>query len=235
MTPNWFSMRARPWLVLLACAAPGLTACSDGDIGGSSEGAGSASDDGVDTGTGAASSGSSQSAATGATVGAGGASGTSGSGDATSTSSGSPGDPYEADRVLCVDHINELRATKGLPPFSRWVDGEACADLQVTDDSVTMIPHNAWKTNKFSCDGGSTTNECPGWGGPPCIDAMWAESSSPDCANCDNCPGDYGCDGCDFYGDTTGTVCGHYENLSAKSYTLVACGFGGGWMQLNFK
>jgi len=221
--------------MILSCAAPSLAACADGNIGGWGGRAEGGSDGGA--GAGAASSSSSQDMASDATVGAGGAPGTTGGGDAssTSTSSGSPGDPYEADRVLCVTHINELRATKGLPPFSRWVDGEACADLEVTDDSQTMIPHNAWQTNKFGCDGGASTNECPGWGGPPCIDAMWAESTSPDCANCDNCPGDYGCDGCDFYGTATGTVCGHYENLSAQSYTLVACGFGGGWMQLNFK
>ncbi|MEJ7728322.1 MAG: hypothetical protein WKG00_03825 [Polyangiaceae bacterium] len=218
------------WLLLLWCAAPGLTACSEGSVGGSS--AGESGSDGA-AGTGAAASSSSQDTAASATVGAGGTTG--GGGDSTSASSGSPGDPYDADRALCVAHINELRATKGLPPFTRWVEGEACADLQVTDDSQTMIAHNAWKTDKFGCDGGASTNECPGWGGPPCIDAMWAESSSPDCSNCDNCRGDYGCDGCDFYGTTTGTVCGHYENLSAKSYTLVACGFGGGWMQLNFK
>jgi hypothetical protein len=231
-------MGTRRWLAIFVCAAPSLSACSSGTIG-SETTRGGASGGGANDDT---SSGSPESTASGATTGGGaaGAAGTSGGGgDATAPSaSGSGGpsdDPHAADRELCVTHINELRAAKGLPPFQRWVDGEACADLQVEDDSKTMMFHNAWLTNKFGCDGGASTNECPGWGGPPCIDAMWAESNSPDCANCDNCPGDYGCDGCDFYGDVTGTVCGHYENLSAQSYTLVACGFGGGWMQLNFK
>jgi hypothetical protein len=155
--------------------------------------------------------------------------------NSTSASSGAPNDPYAEDRNQTLARINELRATKGLPPYQRWIEGEACADLQAQDDSQTMMPHNAWFTGKFGCDGGSNQNECPGWGGPPCVDAMWAEQEAPGCSNCDNCPGDHGCDGCDFYGTLTGDVCGHYENLSATSYSMVACGFGGGWMVINFK
>lgn len=174
----------------------------------------------------------------------GGAGGTSsatsgGGGGATGTTSTGAGgaatvDPHEADRLAVIARINEHRATKSLPPFERWIVGEPCADLQAADDAVTGIPHNAWKTGKFGCPGGKNENECPGWGGPGCVDSMWSEGGLPACANCDFCGGDHGCDGCDFYGTITGTTCGHYENLSAKGYTEIAVGFGGGWMLINF-
>lgn len=147
---------------------------------------------------------------------------------------GGGADPYAAQRDAVVAEINKLRATKGLPPYTRWLAGEPCADKQAEDDSKTGIAHNAWRTGKFGCPGGKNENECPGWGGPACVDSMWAESKAAACANCDSCAGDHGCTGCDFYGTITGTVCGHYENLSAKSFTQVAVGFGGGWMLINF-
>ena len=208
---------AAVFLVLTACSTEGEDA--DPSWWDHEGGSGGAAGSGGNAGTG----GSSTSGGTGAAP-TGGAAG----------SGGSTGDTYEADRIAVVDRINELRAGKSLPAYTRWIDAEPCADLQAEDDSVTGIPHNAWKTGVFDCPGGDSQNECPGWGGPGCVDAMWGEGSLPDCANCDFCEGDHGCDGCDFYGSTTGTTCGHYENLSATSYTRVAVGFGGGWMLINF-
>lgn len=143
-------------------------------------------------------------------------------------------DPENGRRNEVLAEINRLRAEKGLAPYERAVAYERCADLQAEDDSKTKDPHNAWATNKFQCPGGRAQNECPGWGGPECVDSMWRESTRPGCAKCDQCPGDQGCAGCDFYGTTSGDVCGHYVSLSSKSYRQVAVGFGGGWMVINF-
>jgi len=152
---------------------------------------------------------------------------------------GAPGDassdPYESQRQLCVDKINELRATKDLPPYERWREEEPCADKQAAYDAEHNSPHSAWKGGVFDCSSARNQNECLGGSVSSCIPAMWGESNQDACANCDNCSGDHGCDGCDFYGNITGHVCGHYENLSAKGFTKVACGFGGGWIALNFR
>lgn len=100
---------------------------------------------------------------------------------------------------ICVDKINEYRASLGLPPYERWTSQEACADQQAQSDSSSGTFHGAF---------GNCTelaqNECPGWQGPAdamipkCLAMMWAEG-----------PGG-----------------GHYENMKgARGYTKVACGF----------
>lgn len=231
------------WFLLVALAAGCSSEGDDADpswwsnagsAGASGSSAGGSDTGGSDTGGSGADTGGSGGQTGGSGGGASGASGVGGSTASTGGSGGGSSDAYEAERLEVLARINELRAGKSLPPFERWVEAEACADLQAEDDSITGIPHNAWKTGKFNCPGGASQNECPGWGGPGCVDAMWSEGDHPDCANCDFCPGDNGCDGCDFFGTTTGTTCGHYENLSAKGYTKVAVGFGGGWMLINF-
>lgn len=98
----------------------------------------------------------------------------------------------------CVDTINRYRASVGLPPYARWADGEACASGEAQKDAASMQAHSAFP----SC-GEFAQNECPGWPGPPdamigqCLQMMWMEG-----------PGG-----------------GHYDNMTSKSYTQVACGF----------
>jgi uncharacterized protein YkwD len=114
---------------------------------------------------------------------------------------GCGGDPWGgANEQSCVDHINTLRATKGLAPLNRWVANEDCADAQARSDSQTGQAHGAFGT----CPN-MAQNECPGWQSlvgpsgivPGCLDMMWSEG-----------PGG-----------------GHYDNMTRSSYTLVACGF----------
>ncbi|MEZ4219458.1 MAG: CAP domain-containing protein [Polyangiaceae bacterium] len=219
---------------------------SSGSGGASSGGAssGGASTGGVSSGSGGTSSGgaSSGGASSGGTSSGGTSSGGTSSGGASSggTGGGTTTDPFEAARIKCVDTINQLRATKGLPPYQRWKDGEACADLQATDDNKTGKAHGAWSSKKFGCDGGFGQNECLGGGASgiaSCLNSMWSEKDKPGCAGCDSCTSSGGCAGCDFYGDKTGDVCGHYVNMSAKWFTKVACGFSsaGSWAVQNYR
>jgi hypothetical protein len=167
--------------------------------------------------------------------------GTSNGGTSNGGTGGSSTDPYAAARQLCVDHINELRATKGLPPYQRWTSAESCVDLQVTDDEKNNAPHGAWKSKKFPCNGyGSGQNECLGGGAAGivgCLDMMWAEKDQPGCSGCDACTSPGGCANCDFYGSQTGNVCGHYVNMRATYFSMAACGFSsaGGWAAINFQ
>lgn len=113
---------------------------------------------------------------------------------ATGTTTGtSAGDEYQ----LCVDTINQYRATVGVPPLERWTEAESCVDGQAQSDSQTGEPHGA-----FGQCGEWAQDECPGWPGPPeslivgCLAMMWDEG-----------PGG-----------------GHYENMRGN-YTRVACGY----------
>ncbi len=127
------------------------------------------------------------------------------------TSSGSTGDGSL--EQLCVDTINQYRATLGLKPYVRWTSAETCSDGEAASDSKTGKAHGA-----FGTCGEMAQNECPGWSGPPetmikgCLAAMWAEG-----------PGG-----------------GHYENMRSSRYTTAACGFattsaGKIWSVQNFK
>jgi hypothetical protein len=71
---------------------------------------------------------------------------------------------------------------------------------------------------------------------------MWDESLKPNCAGCVGCTAFGGaCANCDYSG-TMGYECGHYVNMSAPYFTMVACGFAGaspsssdGWAVQNFE
>ncbi len=214
-----------------------------GATGGASSGgssSGGASSGGSSSGGAPSGGASSGGASSGGTSSGGASSGGTSSGGASSggTSSGGGGnDPFAAQRQTCVDTINQLRATKGLPPLQRWTAGEDCADKQATDDNQTGKPHGAWSSKKFGCDGGSAQNECLGGAIVSCLNSMWNEKNKAGCAGCDQCTGPGGCTGCDFYGDKTGDVCGHYVNMSAKWFTKVACGFSsaGSWAVQNYR
>lgn len=149
-------------------------------------------------------------------------------------------DPWESYRQACVDKVNELRATRGLTPYSRWTSAEQCVDDQATHDQSVGIPHDAFATGSPAC-GGYAQNECPGWGASAitsCLEQMWAEREQPGCAGCDACDtwtifaGD--CPDCEFNG---ATVCGHYVNMSSQSFSTVACGFSddGSWAAQNYQ
>ena len=123
--------------------------------------------------------------------------GTGGGGGTTATGTSTGTTPSGDEYQLCVDTINQYRATLSLPPLARWTDAEACANGQAQSDSETGEPHGA-----FQACGEWAQNECPGWPGPPaslivgCLDMMWDEG-----------PGG-----------------GHYENMRGD-YSRVACGF----------
>ncbi|MBS2020619.1 MAG: hypothetical protein JST00_47635 [Deltaproteobacteria bacterium] len=157
----------------------------------------------------------------------GGSSGETSSGDP-GTSSGTSGDPGTSSGTsgtsgtvsgggstaaeICVNTINEYRKTKGLPPYARWPEAEACSDGQAASDGQTRKAHGAFgKCQEMG------QNECPGWPGPAetmipqCLKAMWGEG-----------PGG-----------------GHYEMMVSTRFTKVACGFangqGGIWSVQNFR
>jgi len=221
-------------LALAACSDDGNTgsaAPEDGGIGGSAGEAGSSSQGGS---AGAAQGGASQGGSS-----QGGAS-QGGSSQGGASQGGASGDPHEALHQECIDKINALRATKGLPPYERWKEAESCVDQQATDDEQTGTAHGAWSGGKFPSCNGSGQNECPGWGINAigsCLDAMWAEKDQAGCSGCDACTSQGGCENCDFYGNTSGDVCGHYVNMSAKFFGKAACGFSakGGWSAINFQ
>ncbi|MFO0552851.1 MAG: hypothetical protein U0271_30965 [Polyangiaceae bacterium] len=155
----------------------------------------------------------------------------------TTTTSTGMVDPYAAERQACMAKINELRGTKSLPAYAEWTDAETCADQQATSDESANDPHGA-----FGMCGEFGQNECLG-AGPAgiaqCLQSMWDERLQADCQGCDACADAYdpNCPGCDFYGQQHGQVCGHYVNLSAKYFSMAACGFssGGGWDTIDFK
>jgi len=127
--------------------------------------------------------------------------GCSSSGNGNDPDSGGGGDGTA--EQLCVDTINQYRATLGLPAYARWNPEESCADGQAESDSQSGTAHGAFGTCTENAQ-----NECPGWPGPPstmipnCLAMMWAEGP-----------------GSDF------STHGHYINMSSTSYTKVACGF----------
>ncbi|MBI5533988.1 MAG: hypothetical protein HY898_14800 [Deltaproteobacteria bacterium] len=149
--------------------------------------------------------------------GSGGAAGSGGSSAGGSGGGGTGGAPSTDPAQLCVDTINQYRATLGLPPYGRWVGGEVCAAKEAQTDAGKNQPHSA-----FGTCGEWAQNECPGWGGPPesmiegCLAMMWAEGPGADFASH-----------------------GHYINMSSTQYTEVACGYydgpGGVWAVQNFR
>jgi len=194
----------------------GSAGCSIGTIGEAATGGGGSADQAT------SSSGQTDTTATTVSSGAGssgqGGSGTQASSASSTSASTGPGGGNNSAAQLCVDKINEYRATLGLPPYARWTDAEMCSDGEAQSDSISMTAHGAFGT----CSEWAQ-NECPGWGGTPdsiigpCLDMMWAEGP-----------------GADF------SKHGHYINMSSMNYTQVACGFwvtpqGSVWAVQNFK
>lgn len=191
---------------------------------------------------GAPSSGGAASIGGAASAGGGTGSTSTGSMSTGSMSTGTGMDPYADARTACIDKINELRATKNLPPYSWWAGAESCADQQATHDEMNNSPHGAWSQGLYPSCNGSGQNECLG-AGPggieACLESMWAEKDQAGCAGCDACNAAYDpdCPNCDFFGTETGDVCGHYVNMSALYFSQAVCGFSslGGWDVINFQ
>ncbi len=104
---------------------------------------------------------------------------------------------------LCVDTINQYRASIGRAPLARWTEAETCVEDQGFADHQSGTPHSA-----FGQCSEWAQNECPGWPGPglqmieSCLAVMWAEG-----------PGQ------------PYSQHGHYINMANPGYTKVACGF----------
>ncbi|WP_437754304.1 CAP domain-containing protein [Sorangium sp. So ce1389] len=189
------------------------TAGAGGSDGSTTAGAGGS--DGSTTAGAGGSDGSTTAGSGGSPAGGtGGAGGDDGPGTGGSSGAGGPTGAAQ----LCVDTINQHRATLGLPPLARWTEAESCSDEESESDGNTNTAHGAFG----ACDE-RAQNECPGWGGPPesmigpCLQLMWDEG-----------PGE------DFEKH------GHYINMSSTSFTKVACGFhtfpdGSVWAVQNFR
>ena len=222
--------------VVVCLAMLSMVACSPEDSTGNGGNGGTSSQGGAG-GTSSQGGGTSSAGGMG-----GGTSSQGGAGGGTSSSGGTGGsvDPFEPYRIACVENINAHRATKGLPALARWIEAEPCVDQQASEDAMTGQAHGAWLSGNYGCNG-KGQNECPGWGAEgieSCLDSMWSEKDQPGCSGCDQCNESYdpSCPSCDFYGQTTGDVCGHYANMIAKYVSRVACGFSsqGGWDAINF-
>jgi hypothetical protein len=145
------------------------------------------------------------------------------SGSADITDPADAQDLYAQERIDCVDKINEYRATEGLPPYERWVDGEGCADDQAAYDMASGSAHDGFQDKICSDADPRAQNECPGYRSlnsvlTTCLSQMWAEG-----------PGE------------PFSEHGHYINMSSTRYSKVACGFAANssnssiWAVQNFK
>ncbi len=215
--------------------ASGVGGSSSGDGGSFSGDGGSSSGDGGSSSAGPSTSGSSSTTTSGVTSSSATTTTSTATVAASTSSTGGGDDPYAAERQICIDKINALRATEGLPAYGRWGDAEVCSDGQATSDEQSGTPHGS-----FPGCGESAQNECLGHGPSgieACLDQMWAEKDQESCAGCILChdsPGN--CPDCDFFGES-GQQCGHYVNMSARYFSEAACGFSslGGWDVQNFR
>lgn len=116
----------------------------------------------------------------------------------------------------CVDRINQFRTQCAcMPPLARWTEGEACADMMATSDSMSMEAHGGFKSRVCSPTGNGQ-NECPGYPSlnnvvGTCLQQMWNEGPPPMTPCNGDCFQKYG----------------HFLNMTNKSFKKVACGFSG--------
>jgi hypothetical protein len=166
-------------------------------------------------------------------------------------------DGFGASRIACINKINALRATNTavtLQPYTLQDTStlDTCVNTQASTDQSMNTAHYSFNNDAPSCKWGSAMgfaqNECAqGYGTTPsaiehCIQDMWDESLKPNCSGCVGCTAFGGaCANCDYSGQL-GYECGHYVNLSAPYFTMVACGFAGsapsspdGWSVQNFE
>jgi hypothetical protein len=127
--------------------------------------------------------------------------------------SSTSGNNAASDQEFCWSQVNAFRAKINLPPLARWTEAEKCSDQQSVNDSNSGVAHGSFGScNEFA------QNECPGNPGPTreslvdCLQMMWDEG-----------PGG-----------------GHYDNMTNRRYTKVACGVhvtpsGAVWSVQNFR
>jgi hypothetical protein len=183
----------------------------------------------------------------------GGGTGSDAAHDAPAADMGAPGfdggtvtssDGFGASREACINTINSLRATQGLPPYTliNTAAVDMCIDQQASYDEAHDSPHDAWINNVYPSCNGNAQDECEGYGTEPgapgpgphgtmgtgiigCLYSMWAEQYNSNCLGCVGCTKFGGmCPGCDYLG-TTGPECGHYVNMSATYMDTAWCGF----------
>jgi hypothetical protein len=166
-------------------------------------------------------------------------------------------DGFSASRTVCINKINALRATDTAVALKALTlentdTVNTCVNTQASTDQSKNSAHYAFINNDPSCTWGSANgfaqDECEeGYGTTPagieqCLQDMWDESTKPNCAGCIGCTAFGGaCPNCDYSG-SKGYECGHYVNMSAPYFTMVACGFAGaapssssGWAVQNFE
>lgn len=231
-------------------SGPSESSDGSGDSSGSSSGGGSSGSSGVrggssgSSGSSGGSSGSSGSGSSGGSSGSSGGSGSGGSSDGGDDDAGTvtSADGFGPSRAACINKINALRATDtavALAPLTLENTDtlNSCVDTQASTDESKNSSHYAFINNAPSCTWGSARafaqDECQeGYGTTPtgiekCLQDMWDESLKPNCLGCVGCTAFGGaCSNCDYSG-TLGYECGHYVNMSAPYFTMVACGFAG--------
>jgi len=124
--------------------------------------------------------------------------------------------------AVCVEAINERRATLSLAPLALWTDSAACLPRQAALDFQSGKGHANFGLCKESAQ-----NTCPGWASGQdqasqektlrsCILAMWNEGPGSDYSKH-----------------------GHYINMTNASYRKAGCGFhsegGTLWINMDFK
>jgi hypothetical protein len=256
---------------VIGCA-PSSSSNPWGDFGQSDDGGGGSSEDAAPRGTEAGGGSSDGSPASSPETGSPGpGSVDSGAPESSTTQDASPPAPeagvdagmvtsddgFGASRTVCINKINALRATDtavALQPYTLQNTDtlNTCVDTQASTDQSMNSAHYAFINNDPSCTWGNAQgfaqNECEeGYGTSPsgieqCLQDMWDESLKPNCAGCVGCTAFGGaCPNCDYSG-TMGYECGHYVNMSAPYFSMVACGFAGaapssgdGWAVQNFE
>jgi hypothetical protein len=112
---------------------------------------------------------------------------------------------YSNEAALCVQTVNQYRATLNLAPLERWTDAEGCVNVQAQSDAQSGTAHGA-----FGKCGERAQNECPNWGGTPssmiagCLKMMWDEG--PGGGHHDNMAGNSQRVACGFYVNSAGKV-----------------------------
>jgi hypothetical protein len=151
--------------------------------------------------------------------------GMTGSGGAGGSTTGPLGD-VNALRQVCVDTINQYRATvSGAKPLVLAAASvETCSDAGAASDAKAGVAHGS----AGKCPGMAAQDTCPGWnpnqyGGAAgalkaCLQSMWNEGVPP--GGRDKCISDY------FAGNTACFLkYGHYLNMSDPGNGTVSCGF----------
>lgn len=110
----------------------------------------------------------------------------------------------------CVDRVNKLRALENLSPLVREQDGEDSSDKDAYQNYATKTPHSSFS--------GDAQNECGLYSAislilDDCIEKqMYYAEKSCYVKNSSSCYADKACQ------------CGHYLNITNKSFTKIACG-----------